>query len=88
MVTQKQLHLKLTKELNPEQHAELKHKIMSKYINMNSEQEHDGFFKCGKCKTMKTTYTQAQTRSADEPMTTFVTCLNCGNPLEILNKSF
>ena len=23
--------------------------------------------------------TQMQTRSADEPMTTFVTCLNCGN---------
>lgn len=66
-------------ELNPEKHAEIKNKIMSKYININSEQEHDGFFKCGKCKTMKTTYTQAQTRSADEPMTTFVTCLNCDN---------
>lgn len=66
-------------ELNPEQHAELKSKIMSKYINTKTEQEHDGFFKCGKCKSMKTTYTQAQTRSADEPMTTFVTCLNCCN---------
>ena len=70
---------KTHEELNPEQHAELKHKIMSKYINMSSEQDHEGFFKCGKCKTKKTTYTQAQTRSADEPMTTFVTCLNCGN---------
>ena len=27
----------------------------------------------------KCTYYQLQTRSADEPMTTFVTCLNCGN---------
>jgi len=71
---------KTHEELNPEQHAELKYKIMSKYINMNPVQEHsDGLFKCGKCKTMKTTYTQAQTRSADEPMTTFVTCLNCEN---------
>lgn len=70
---------KTHEELNPEQHAEIKNKIMSKYISMNSEQEHDGFFKCGKCKSMKTTYTQAQTRSADEPMTTFVTCLNCCN---------
>lgn len=70
---------KTHEELNPEQHAEIKNKIMSKYINTTSEQEHDGFFKCGKCKSMKTTYTQAQTRSADEPMTTFVTCLNCGN---------
>ena len=36
-------------------------------------------FKCWKCKQRKCTYTQAQTRSADEPMTCFVTCLNCGN---------
>ncbi len=36
-------------------------------------------FTCGKCKQNKTTYRQLQTRSSDEPMTTFVTCLNCGN---------
>jgi transcription elongation factor S-II len=36
-------------------------------------------FKCGKCKQRKTTYYQMQTRSADEPMTTFVTCLVCEN---------
>lgn len=36
-------------------------------------------FKCGKCGKRKTTYTQLQTRSADEPMTTFVLCLDCGN---------
>ena len=66
-------------ELYPEYHAELKLKIMAKYINQHPEQEHDGFFKCSKCKTKKTTYTQAQTRSADEPMTTFVTCLNCNH---------
>jgi len=41
--------------------------------------EYTGTLKCGKCKSMKTTYTQAQTRSADEPMTTFACCLNCGN---------
>lgn len=39
----------------------------------------EGLFKCSKCKTRKTTYYQKQTRSADEPMTTFVSCLNCGN---------
>lgn len=37
----------------------------------------DGLFTCAKCKSKKTTYYQLQTRSADEPMTTFVTCLNC-----------
>lgn len=36
-------------------------------------------FKCYKCKKRKCTYYEMQTRSADEPMTTFVTCLNCGN---------
>jgi len=36
-------------------------------------------FTCHKCGDNKTTYFQLQTRSADEPMTTFVTCCNCGN---------
>jgi transcription elongation factor S-II len=35
-------------------------------------------FTCGRCKSIKTTSTQKQTRSADEPMTVFVLCLNCG----------
>lgn len=41
--------------------------------------EEDGLHKCGKCKTWKTEYYQLQTRSADEPMTTFVHCTNCDN---------
>ena len=36
-------------------------------------------FKCYKCQKRQCTYYQLQTRSADEPMTTFITCLNCGN---------
>ncbi|CDF35808.1 unnamed protein product [Chondrus crispus] len=36
-------------------------------------------FKCGKCKQRKCTYYQMQTRSADEPLTTFVSCVHCGN---------
>lgn len=35
-------------------------------------------FTCWKCKSKQCTYYQLQTRSADEPMTTFVTCLSCG----------
>lgn len=36
-------------------------------------------FTCRKCKSNECTYYQMQTRSADEPMTTFVSCINCGN---------
>lgn len=39
----------------------------------------DGIFKCSKCNKRKTTYYSRQLRSADEPMTNFITCLNCGN---------
>jgi len=35
--------------------------------------------KCGKCLKRNCTYNQVQTRSADEPMTTFVLCNECGN---------
>jgi DNA-directed RNA polymerase subunit M/transcription elongation factor TFIIS len=36
-------------------------------------------FQCGKCKERKCTVAQMQTRSADEPMTVFVTCQECGH---------
>jgi transcription elongation factor S-II len=36
-------------------------------------------FKCGRCKSRKCTYYELQTRSADEAMTIFITCLTCGN---------
>ena len=35
-------------------------------------------FKCGRCKKRKCSYFELQTRSADEPMTVFITCINCG----------
>lgn len=38
----------------------------------------DGAYTCGRCKSKKTVYTGMQIRSADEPQTLFVSCLNCG----------
>lgn len=35
-------------------------------------------FKCSKCKQRKCTYVSVQIRSADEPMTNFITCLTDG----------
>ena len=36
-------------------------------------------FKCGKCKKRECVFQELQLRSCDEPMTLFITCLNCGN---------
>lgn len=66
-------------ELYPEYYEKFREENIEKIKKANKSESHDGFFKCGKCKSKNTTYTQAQTRSADEPMTTFVTCLNCNN---------
>lgn len=38
-----------------------------------------GEFTCRRCGQNKTTHYSLQTRSADEPMTVFVTCLTCSN---------
>ena len=36
-------------------------------------------FKCHRCGGRSCTYYEVQTRSADEPMTQFITCLDCNN---------
>jgi DNA-directed RNA polymerase subunit M/transcription elongation factor TFIIS len=38
-----------------------------------------GFFRCSRCRSYNTQYTSVQTRSADEPMTQFVHCNDCGS---------
>ena len=68
-------------ELAPEKWAEL--------IESKSKRDKNKFetniaaatdtFTCRKCKGNQCTYYQMQTRSADEPMTTFVTCIPCGS---------
>ena len=69
------------KELNPEKwknHIEKKMKRDKMKYETKIAAATDTFT-CGKCKSNECTYYQMQTRSADEPMTTFVTCINCGN---------
>ncbi len=68
-------------EMKPEKWDELiKEKIKrdKNKFETNIEAATDTFT-CRRCKQNKCTYYQMQTRSADEPMTTFVTCLNCDN---------
>jgi len=68
-------------EMNPEKWKDLIERKIErdnhKYNNTNEGISTE--FKCGRCKERKTKYCQVQTRSSDEPMTTFVTCVNCGN---------
>ena len=42
-----------------------------------------GVYKCKKCGGDKTKQHEMQTRSADEPMTIFITCTECGNSWRI-----
>ena len=45
-------------------------------FEMKPESMTDAFL-CKKCKKRECSYYEVQTRSADEPMTVFVSCLNC-----------
>lgn len=69
-------------ELFPEHWAEafdrVAHKQLRKQITIDAASAPDGLLQCRKCRSRKTTFTQLQTRSADEPLTTFALCLNCG----------
>ncbi|XP_062871218.1 transcription elongation factor A protein 2 isoform X2 [Trichomycterus rosablanca] len=74
--------------MTAEEMASAELKEMRKALTKESIREHQlskvggtetDMFVCGKCKGKSCTYTQVQTRSADEPMTTFVLCNLCGN---------
>ena len=43
------------------------------------EEDYSGMFTCSRCKSKRTTFYLLQTRSADEPMTAFITCMTCDN---------
>lgn len=67
-------------EMNPFKWQELISNIKEDTSNIVPKEEipENGMFTCFKCKSTKTTYHQTQTRSCDEPMSTFVRCI-CGN---------
>jgi len=44
-----------------------------------NDPDYKGLFRCKRCKSYKTTYYEMQTRSADEPMTVFITCHKCNS---------
>jgi DNA-directed RNA polymerase subunit M/transcription elongation factor TFIIS len=67
-------------DMFPEKWFALKDKLLQreqKILEGNKSRATDQF-KCRRCHKSECTYYELQTRSADEPMTIFITCLNCG----------
>ena len=83
----------LNKEIKPQEVAFMTHQefdetkwkdLIEKKIkrdeskfNVNIESS-TSLFTCKKCGSKKCTYYELQIRSADEPATIFITCLDCG----------
>jgi DNA-directed RNA polymerase subunit M/transcription elongation factor TFIIS len=82
-------HKELTlQQIVKQNHFELCPEHWQKMIDFQAKRERiqiEGDFsratdkwQCNNCKMRKCTYYELQTRSADEPMTIFIHCLNCG----------
>jgi transcription elongation factor S-II len=67
-------------EFNPVRWRDLIEKKRKRDLSKctNTIEASTDMFTCKKCKSKKCTYYEMQTRSADEPATVFVTCLDCG----------
>ncbi|KAI5815506.1 transcription factor S-II, central domain-containing protein [Pyronema omphalodes] len=74
MDTKEMASEEMKKENERLQQENLRESMVAKAEKSISDQ-----LQCGKCGKKRVSYTQAQTRSADEPMTTFCTCENCGH---------
>lgn len=66
---------------------ELEKENMKKAQVPMAEKSISDSLECGRCKQKKVSYTQAQTRSADEPMTTFCECMHCGHRWKVSEPS-
>jgi len=76
LINPKELAIMKPYELNPERYKDIIEKKI--YEQKNKEQKGASLFSCKKCKQSNCDISQKQTRCADEPTTTFVTCLECG----------
>ena len=51
---------------------------IAKILKESLKETATDIFECPRCHKRKTIYCEVQTRSSDEPMTKFITCLECG----------
>lgn len=67
-------------EMNPEHWRKLIEQKMTRDASKftNNLQATTDMFTCKKCKSKRCNHYELQTRSADEPATIFITCLDCG----------
>ena len=72
-------------EIFPELYEPVFEKIANNHLVQDNytKKKICGLFTCEKCKSNETTYYEMQTRSADEPMTAFISCFNCENRWKI-----
>uniref|UniRef100_A0A8C2US83 Transcription elongation factor n=1 Tax=Chinchilla lanigera TaxID=34839 RepID=A0A8C2US83_CHILA len=82
-ITPQQIAVMTSEEMASDELKEIR-KAMTKEAIREHQMARTGgtqtdLFTCGKCRKKNCTYTQVQTRSSDEPMTTFVVCNECGN---------
>ncbi|KAI9566594.1 transcription elongation factor [Boletus coccyginus] len=61
----------------------IKEENLFKSLGAGEQEAETEGFQCGRCKQRKCRYRQAQTRSADEPMTTFVTYVHLARPIAL-----
>ncbi|KAK2748385.1 RNA polymerase II elongation factor [Onygenales sp. PD_40] len=71
-------HDELKSDERREEERRIQKENMDKAMVAKAERSISTSLQCGKCGQKKVTYTEAQTRSADEPMTLFCTCVVCG----------
>lgn len=63
----------------------IKENLKDSYVP-KEEKSISSSLQCGKCGQKKVSYSQAQTRSADEPMTTFCECMACGKRWKVRSR--
>jgi transcription elongation factor S-II len=71
-------HDQLKSAQRREEDRKFEQENMNKAMIAQPERSVNASLECSRCGQNKVTYAEAQTRSADEPMTVFCTCLNCG----------
>lgn len=83
LITAERIAVMTPEEMASDEMKEMRAKFTKEAINDHQMAKAEGsktsLLACGKCKKNNVYYTQMQTRSADEPMTTFAFCQECGH---------